>query len=45
MYSEIFKGYYQKPEDILTTFDADNFSFSLKNCEGFSAWSPAIATA
>jgi len=38
MYSEIFKGYSQKPEDILTTFDADTYDqiVLLKDIEIYS---------
>jgi GTP cyclohydrolase I len=42
MWSEIFKGYNQKPEDILTTFDADGYADQydeivlLKDCELYS---------
>lgn len=38
MYKEIFKGYSQKPEDVLTTFDADGYDqiILLKDIELYS---------
>jgi len=38
MYSEIFKGYTQKPEDVITVFDADGYNqiICLKNIELYS---------